>query len=123
MFNRSFPKMLGVALVSVPILLSGGIYSAQAEETQDVEFKLINNTNRTLTHFYISPTASDEWGPDILLDEVIPSREYGTVTIEDGLDTCYYDLRATFGPGDGVGSGDVYQTNVNVCELAEYTYE
>lgn len=122
MFNHSFPKMLGVALVAVPIILSGGTYNAQAQDADDVEFKLINSTDRVLTHFYVSPTSSDDWGPDILLEGVIMPGKETTVIIQDGLDTCSYDLMATFGPGEDVGAGDIYQTGVNVCETSEYTY-
>ncbi|MBO0350804.1 hypothetical protein J0895_17245 [Phormidium pseudopriestleyi FRX01] len=122
MFNHSIRKMLAVALVSVPVIWSGGTYTAQAQDAADVEFTLTNNTGRDLTHFYIAPTESDDYGPDILLDGVIGPGESSTVTIQDGISTCSYDLWATFGPGDGVGVGDVYQTNVNVCELPEYTY-
>lgn len=122
MFNHSVRKILAVALISVPVIWSGGTYSAQAQDAEDVEFMLINETDRVLTHFYVSPTESDDWGPDILLDGVIMPGESTTVIIQDGLDTCKYDLMATFGEGEGVGSGDVYQTGVNVCETSEYTY-
>ncbi|AFY81826.1 MULTISPECIES: hypothetical protein [Oscillatoria] len=122
MFNHSVRKMLAVALISVPVIWSGGTYSAQAQDAEDVEFMLINETDRVLTHFYVSPTESDDWGPDILLDGVIMPGESTTVIIQDGLDTCNYDLMATFGEGEGVGSGDVYQTGINVCETSEYTY-
>ncbi|MCT7984733.1 hypothetical protein NG796_15650 [Laspinema sp. A4] len=123
MFNYSVRKILAVAFLSVPLILSGGINTAKAQDAEDVEFKLINNTQRPLTHFYVSPTESDDWGPDILLEQVLPPGGDTIVIIQDGLETCSYDLMATFGPGQGVGSGDVYQTGVNVCETAEYTYE
>jgi hypothetical protein len=123
MFKHSVRTILAVALVSVPVIWSGGSYSAQAQNAADVKFTLINDSpNRSLTHFYIAPTESEDYGPDILLDGVIKPGESGTVTIRDGRSTCNYDLWATFGEGGGVGEGDIYETNVNVCDLSEYTY-
>ncbi|MCT7977143.1 hypothetical protein [Laspinema olomoucense] len=135
MLNHSVRKMLAVALVSVPVIWSGATYTAQAQDAQDIEFKLaqvgedieftlINNfESRSLTHFYVSPSESEDWGPDILGEGVVVEPgDFTTVTIYDGALTCNYDLKATFGPGEDVGAGDIYQTNINVCEMSSYTY-
>ncbi len=122
MFNHSIRKMLAVALVSVPVIWSGATYTAQALDS-DGGFQLYNDTDRALTHFKISPSTTSDWGPDILGEGVIiEPGESSYIFFEEGLEECNYDLKATLGPGEDVGSGDLYQTNVNLCDITEYRY-
>lgn len=120
MFNHSIRKMFAVALVSVPVIWFGGTYTAQAQEA-DLEFELINDTDRDIIEFYVSPTESDNYGDDILGVDVLPAGESSNITISNPS-TCRYDLWAKLGEGEGVGVGELYQTNVNICETTEYRY-
>lgn len=128
MFNRSIHQMVGITLISLPMLLSSGFHTAieaqEEEEVQEydsVEFTLINGTDRAITEFYVSHPSEDNWGENIL-DFTLEPGDEAIVTINDGLPDCTYDLMANFGPGEGVGEGKVYQTGVSICEGTEYTY-
>lgn len=100
---------------------------AQEEPTEfeKVEFTLVNDTNRTMTEFYISAPSEKEWG-DSLIDSSNPLNpgESAKVTISDGRKDCKYDLSATFaGTDDGtVGEGNLEETNVDICDGSTYKY-
>lgn len=122
MFARSFRQFIGATVLSIPIVLSG-FQIAQAEEYEAITFTLVNGTSRTLEAFYVSTPDEETWGSNIL-DEPLEPGEEAIVTINDGLPNCLYDLKGTLGPADdgSVGKGDLYQTDVEICEGTEYTY-
>ena len=57
-------QTLGIAFLSILLLLVGLVTSARAES--DLDFALVNKTGYDLKEIYIGPTASDEWGDNIL---------------------------------------------------------
>ena len=61
---------------------------------EDVKFTLTNASEYQIDEFYASPSNTDEWGEDILGQEVLEGGQSGTVTIADGSDQCEYDLKA-----------------------------
>jgi hypothetical protein len=77
-----------------------------------VAFKIENATSLTLTHLYLSPAASDTWDRDILGDQTAPAGATIDVTIDDGVESCMYDLRARFENDETM---DV--RGVNICEI------
>lgn len=78
----------------------------------EVKFDLKNATSFTLTHLYMSPAASDDWDTDILGEQVVAAGETAEVSIDDGVESCMYDLRADFDDGDSI---DV--RGVDVCKI------
>jgi hypothetical protein len=134
MFNRSVRQMVGITLISLPLLLSGGFYTSigaeenpevqeeeEVQKYQSVEFILVNGTNRNITEFYVSHPSEDNWGENIL-DAMLEPGDKAIVTINDGLPDCIYDLMAHFGEGEDVGEGAVYERDVSICDGTTYTY-
>ena len=78
----------------------------------EVKFNLENATSYTLTHLYLSPAASNDWDNDILGEQTVPAGETAEVSIDDGVESCMYDLRADFDDGDAI---DV--RGVDVCKI------
>ena len=70
-------KRLAMVLLG-GLLLSGFAVSAFADDTSNVT--VINDSDWTLTEFYMSPTGIEEWGPDQLGDRKIPSGSQFTLT-------------------------------------------
>ncbi len=96
-----------------------------ATEFEAVEFTLVNDTDRPLLEFYVSAPSEEVWGEDLLPpDAFLGPRKQIQVQIDDGRPDCAYDLKAVFGPSpDGsVGGGAVFQTAVEICDGATYTY-
>ena len=82
---------------------------------EDLQFILINNSSVNLHQLYVSETASDNWGEDILGQDILESGLQATVTITDGLSVCDYDLR--FVAEDGSEATGTQ----NLCELDTFT--
>ena len=97
---------------AAPAAAAGEPAAAEAAGVAEVKFNLKNATSFTLTHLYMSPAASNDWDNDILGDQVVDAGETAEVSIDDGVESCMYDLRADFDDGDAI---DV--RGVNVCEI------
>lgn len=80
-------------------------------------FLLNNETSKTMTHFYASPSYVDSWEDDILGTDVLLTNESAWITIQDDRETCQYDFRAVFSNGT-----EATHYGINVCNLAEYTF-
>lgn len=78
-------------ILAAAVLVAGFSTAACAE---DVKFTLDNQSDFTIDEFYASPANTDEWGEDILGQDVLEGGQSGTVTIADGSDQCVYDLKA-----------------------------
>jgi hypothetical protein len=64
------------------------------------DFTLVNNTSAVLTHVYVSPTAVDDWGDDVLGRDVLASGE--NVFIYFGRfdsGACGYDVKVVSDAG------------------------
>ena len=92
---------------------SSGEAAAAAEQgVPKVAFKIENATTLTLTHLYLSPAASETWDRDILGDQTAPAGATIDISIDDGVESCMYDLRARFENDETM---DI--RGVNVCEI------
>ena len=122
-------KQLALAAVAATLLAACGSSedkaapapAAEAAETTEataaagvaeVKFNLENSTSYTLTHLYLSPAATDDWENDILGEQTVAAGETAEVSIDDGVESCMYDLRADFDDGDAI---DV--RGVDVCKI------
>jgi hypothetical protein len=86
----------------------------QAGSRQD--FNIVNNTGHTVMTLNVSPSDSNQWGPDILGTGTLPNGQQGEVTFARGQEQCSWDLRATFDDGS---TGD--WRGVNLCQTTTVT--
>ncbi|MGB8817260.1 MAG: hypothetical protein WCC66_04975 [Rhizobiaceae bacterium] len=78
-------------LTAAALMLAASAGFALAE---DAKFTLDNQSDYQIDEFYASPANDDQWGEDILGQDVLEGGSSGTVTIADGSDQCVYDLKA-----------------------------
>ena len=58
------------------------------------DFNLNNNSDYTIQHAYVSPTAASDWGDDILGRDVLNPGEVWQVGFDRGdADTCVWDVK------------------------------
>ena len=81
-------------------------------QTASVSFTLTNNTGYVLTHIYVSLPSTESWEEDILGDQVVGDGESVEVTVDDGLESCEYDVRFDFSDGDSY-----VEYGVDFCEI------
>ncbi|MBC7825443.1 MAG: hypothetical protein H7126_16565 [Candidatus Parcubacteria bacterium] len=108
------------AIATAFSIISFNALSAQASEP--ATFTLVNSTNRPLLEFYASPPSSNNWEEDILGRGVLEPGESTEITINDGRSDCLYDLKGVLGAGDGVGRGELIESQVHICDGETYEY-
>lgn len=81
------------------------------------DFTITNSTGHTIVTLNVSPTASNQWGPDILGRDVLPTGEQAEISFDRDEDHCMWDVRATYDDGT---ANDLRR--VNLCELSELEF-
>lgn len=88
-------RLLGAVTLSLTLMAP-----AAHAQTDSISFTLTNNTERTLRSLYISLPSTDSWEEDIFGADVLEPGDTFTISIDDGLPECEYDVRADFTDGD-----------------------
>lgn len=114
MLKKSWRNLLVAGLIALPAVA----IPAQSAKTQtdDLVFKLVNNTSKTIVDFRVDPSSQQNWG-DSILSEAIPPRAEVDVIIADDRTDCTYDMYTKWSDGT-----DKVESNVNMCELGTWTY-
>jgi hypothetical protein len=89
-----------------------------AAYADDAVFTLTNNSSYQIDAFFASPANDDQWGDDILGQDVLAGGQNGTVTIPGGSPECIYDLKAV----DETGAEHVLE-DLNICESPAVTFD
>ena len=101
-------KFWGAAVAAS--LLATAAYAAQQD------FTIVNNTGQTIMTLNVSPSDSNQWGPDILGSDVLASGERAEVSFDRDEERCEWDIRVTYEDGD---TGD--WRGIDLCETATVT--
>lgn len=95
----------------------GGESEAAAPATgAQQDLNIVNNSGHTVMTLNVSPSDSNQWGPDILGTDTLAEGGSGQVSFVRGQDQCLWDIRATFDSGE---TGDWRQ--LNLCEASTIT--
>lgn len=100
-------------------------FAAEDGEYEAIEFTLVNDTDRPMIEFYVSPPGEELWGENLIPEDAyLDTRSEIQVVINDGQPDCAYDIMGVFGPSEdgSVGEGELYQTGVEICDGTTYTY-
>lgn len=90
--------------------------TAEVNGAANQDFQILNKTGHTVVAFNVSPTNENEWGPDILGQDVLNDGESAKITFKRGEDECMWDLRATYDDND-----TTEMKGVNLCQIATVT--
>jgi len=101
-------KWIGGALLASA--LATAAYAAQQD------FTVVNNTGQTVMTLNVSPSDSNQWGPDILGSEVLANGESAEVSFDRDEERCEWDIRVTYEDGDTGAWG-----GVDLCETTTIT--
>ena len=97
------------------LVLAAGIsfFSAKESSAQALTYQVINNTGFTLVDIYVSPAESNNWGSDILPNDLFENGATVTVNIPESFgQTCMFDMKIT----DTAGNFVTF-TNIDACKL------
>jgi hypothetical protein len=104
--------------VAAPLAASLALPLAGIAHADERDFTLVNNSSAVLTHLYVSPSAADSWGDDVLGKDVMGPGESVLVYFR-GFDggSCAYDIRTLFADG-----GEGKMTGVDLCATDTVTF-
>lgn len=89
---------------------------AQAQDAKQ-DFKLINATGYELNALYISPSKSDDWGDDVLGQDVLSDGQSVNVHFSPKVRTCKWDLKVTYSDDN---SSAVWN-DIDLCSVEKIT--
>lgn len=100
-------------LFAFAVLFCFSFSVSQDSYSQELGFYIENNTGVTLNNIYVSPAESDDWGKDILPQDLFDDQATVMVYISESYgETCLFDLQIT-----DLEGGSVTFTNVDACAL------
>lgn len=88
-------------------------FGAQAA---DQDFTLVNRTGYDIDQVYVSSSASNSWGKDVLGDDVLEDRRTSNITFPPGTRGCKWDLRVVYSDGD-----KAEWRGINLCNISKVT--
>jgi len=113
-------------ILFLSVVIAGlSFFSAKNSSAQALTYDVINNTGVTLVDVFVTPAETNNWGNDILSNNLFENGSTITVTIPaDYGTTCLFDMKIT----DAAG-GHIAFTGIDACKLiklkinADATYE
>lgn len=108
--------MRRIFLAGLGLASFGFLSSAFAQDAKQ-DFSVVNRTGYELSHIYVAPTKSDDWGNDIMGPNTVPNGATVNVHFEAGTKTCRWDLKVTYSDDDS----SAYWRNINLCEVERIT--
>lgn len=98
------------------VLFVLGLAAAPAEAQSQYDFTLVNKTGYGIKEVYVAPTASDEWG-DNILSETLENNEELAIEFHPKANAAKWDLMITW-----VDGGDsVYWRGYKLAEVNKIT--
>ena len=85
-----------------------------------LDFQLVNDTGKDFYAVYLTDTDTQDWGEDILPDEIVKDGDTIDITFEDvdGNSLCVWDLRLTH---DASEEDYIYINEIDLCEVSILT--
>ena len=107
-------------IVSFALLFCVGNFSRHASMSSrpvgDQDFTLINKTGVTIHNLFVSPSAKDEWGEDILGRDTLNDGESVDIKFHPTEQAAHWDLKVT----DSSGNALIW-TGLNLLEISKVT--
>lgn len=104
----SFKTILVAGFVAMTV-------AGAAHANQQARFELRNISGQNIDIVQVSPVSDDNWGPDLLGNDVLPNG-YTTV-VDPGRSGCMFDVRVIYHSGD-----KEWFRNVNLCRTQRISF-
>jgi hypothetical protein len=112
--RRTFARL---AAVPAAVALLAALWAVPAL-ADPRDFNVINNTTVVLTHVYVSPSDTEEWGGDVMARDVLnPSDSVKVSFAGFDLSTCLYDVKVIGQQGQ---QGVLYK--IDLCNTSTVTF-
>ena len=82
------------------------------------DFELTNNTGYDISSVWIGPTSSDDWGDDVMGEDVLSNGTTQPITFPHGRGaTCHWDLKVQYSDDDTTAQW----LNFDLCTISSIT--
>jgi hypothetical protein len=106
-------KVRFAAVFAVVLAFAAPAFAQEAKQ----DFKMVNATGYELKALYVSPSKSDDWGDDILGQDVLSDGQVVNVHFSPKVHTCKWDLKVTYSDDN---SNAVWQ-DIDLCTVEKIT--
>lgn len=89
------------ALLLIGLIVVAPFQKAHAEN-EDLDFVLVNATGTNISSIYIAPHDSENWGDDVMSDDILRDGESVKITFHPKADAKIWDLRVEDKEGNSV---------------------
>lgn len=103
-------KMMIAAAVALSMAASAAYAAIQ-------DFTIHNSTGQAILTLNVSPSDSNDWGPDILGVDILAAGESADISFDMDEEQCEWDIRVTYedgGVGDWRGIDLCSTTDINL---------
>jgi hypothetical protein len=98
------------------LLALAAVFATPASAQQNPDFWLVNNSGRTIAEAYVSSSSVNNWGADVLGQNVLASgMRFAIRPPRDG--TCIFDIRVVY--SDGTAEE---RRRVNTCTISDVVF-
>ena len=87
-----------------------------SNDGRDRRVNVVNASSQVLRELYASPVTSSSWEEDMLGANVLRRGQNIVANIDNGTNTCQYDLKVVMANGR-----EHVRRNVNVCVVSQWT--
>jgi hypothetical protein len=89
---------------------------ASAQDAKQ-DFKLVNKTGYELKALYVAPSKSDQWGDDVLGQDVLSDGQAVNIHFSPTVKTCKWDLKVTYTDDDS----NAVWSEIDLCTVEKIT--
>lgn len=106
-------KVRFAAALAAALTLAGPVMADDAKQ----DFKLVNQTGYELKALYVSPSKSDDWGDDVLGQDILADSQSVNVHFSPKVHTCKWDLKVTYTDDDS----NAVWSDIDLCTVEKIT--
>jgi hypothetical protein len=103
-----------VAVVALVAMWSASL--GAAAQRKNLDFTLVNKTGVVVMEVYLSPTSDNEWGEDVMGDDILDDDEKVDIKFSSSETECNWDLKVIDEDDD-----EIVWTKLNLCTANEIT--
>jgi hypothetical protein len=106
-------KAFFAAAFAAVLALTAPAFAQDAKQ----DFKMVNKTGYELKALYVSPAKSDDWGDDILGQDVLSDGQVVNVHFSPKVHTCKWDLKVTYSDDNS----NAVWSDIDLCNVEKIT--
>lgn len=82
----------------------------------DQDFTLVNKTGYDIAEVYVSPSAANRWGDDVMGKDTLDDGESVDISFSHDAEACHWDLKVVYTDKD-----TAQWANVDLCKISKIT--